>query len=579
MGTPTEIFHKLQTVSTETGKEFLTLSNAFPVLIREIDEKGSSATQLEDFERIIKELHSAIERQGVLLEKNRNFLNDFKTKNNNLFKGISDKVNLLDAIQDIILGIKDESENMEVISLNAMVVSIRSGKEGQAFSYITSNLKTSSKRLIKQSDALIQYENTVQTLLKALETEIQQVNAINNQSDSHDKIENSEIIKTANEISSTLHDLVDSSKIVKQPILKAMEGIQIQDIIRQSLDDILLAIEKVKEPDAGLSPEKQLEQYTTNIKLLQLSVRCLVGVKKNLDSCIEIFTTNRNEVNNILTSIDDSRNAFLNGEQGKEPLLKVLYTCICKTIDNFNVFTHLIQSYQQIQSNVLKAVKNIQDSVSEMSACFSAFNPIIGNLQYVAIAQRIEVARNEAISSIKDTVEHMAQLIAQTQSNVQTAQNQLQDFTDTCNSEIKKFLDASTKDDQNFHAVNRDKEEFSRDLEKTYKSLDQAAVNFSVYTPDFYTQYTSISKSIDNLHELSKLINDAQYELKQMLDLQEIEKASLLKKYQLVDSGIHNLDIIEFINHFTITTDKQEAGNLAGITVSNGASSGEITFF
>ena len=579
MGTPTEIFHKLQTVSTETGKEFLSLSNAFPVLIREIDEKGSSATQLEDFERIIKELHSAIERQGVLLEKNRNFLNDFKTKNNNLFKGISDKVNLLDAIQDIILGIKDESENMEVISLNAMVVSIRSGKEGQAFSYITSNLKTSSKRLIKQSDALIQYENTVQTLLKALEAEIQQVNAINNQSDSHDKIENSDIIKTANEISSTLHDLVDSSKIVKQPILKAMEGIQIQDIIRQSLDDILLAIEKIKEPDAGLSPEKQLEQYTTNIKLLQLSVRCLVGLKKNWDSCIEIFTTNRNEVNNILTSIDDSRNAFLNGEQGKEPLLKVLYTCICKTIDNFNVFTHLIQSYQQIQNNVLKAVKNIQDSVSEMSACFSAFNPIIGNLQYVAIAQRIEVARNEAISSIKDTVEHMAQLIAQTQSNVQTAQNQLQDFTDTCNSEIKKFLDASTKDDQNFHAVNRDKEEFSRDLEKTYKSLDQAAVNFSVYTPDFYTQYTSISKSIDNLHELSKLINDAQYELKQMLDLQEIEKASLLKKYQLVDSGIHNLDIIEFINHFTITADKQEAGNLAGITVSNGASSGEITFF
>ena len=522
MGTPTEIFHKLQTVSTETGKEFLSLSNAFPVLIREIDEKGSSATQLEDFERIIKELHSAIERQGVLLEKNRNFLNDFKTKNNNLFKGISDKVNLLDAIQDIILGIKDESENMEVISLNAMVVSIRSGKEGQAFSYITSNLKTSSKRLIKQSDALIQYENTVQTLLKALEAEIQQVNAINNQSDSHDKIENSDIIKTANEISSTLHDLVDSSKIVKQPILKAMEGLQIQDIIRQSLDDILLAIEKIKEPDAGLSPEKQLEQYTTNIKLLQLSVRCLVGVKKNLDSCIEIFTTNRNEVNNILTSIDDSRNAFLNGEQGKEPLLKVLYTCICKTIDNFNVFTHLIQSYQQIQNNVLKAVKNIQDSVSEMSACFSAFNPIIGNLQYVAIAQRIEVARNEAISSIKDTVEHMAQLIAQTQSNVQTAQNQLQDFTDTCNSEIKKFLDASTKDDQNFHAVNRDKEEFSRDLEKTYKSLDQAAVNFSVYTPDFYTQYTSISKSIDNLHELSKLINDAQYELKQMLDLQDL---------------------------------------------------------
>ena len=40
-----------------------------------------------------------------------------------------------------------------------------------------------------------------------------------------------------------------------------------------------------------------------------------------------------------------------------------------------------------------------------------------------------------------------------------------------------------------------------------------------------------------------------------------------------------NIDAIEFINHFTITADKQEAGSLIGIDVSGGASSGDITFF
>lgn len=579
MSKTSEIFHKLQTVSSETGREFLKLSNAFPVLIKEIDNSGNGGTKLEDFEQIIKELHQAVDYQSILLEKNRKFLNDFKTKNNDLFKGISDKINLLDTIQDIILGIKDESENMEVISLNAMVVSIRSGKEGQAFSYITANLKQSSKRLIKQSDALIQYENTVQNLLKALENEIQTVNTINTQSEDHDKIENSEIIRATDVISSKLYDMVSDAKSVKQPIIKAMEGIQIQDIIRQSLDDILLAMDKIKDPDPNSAPEKQLEQYNTNIKLLQLSIRCLIGVKKNLDSCIEVFSSNSNTVNKILTSIDNSKTVFLNGENGNPSILKSLYGCISKTIENFNIFTHLIQSYQKIQSNVLKAVKNIQDSVAEMSACFTAFNPIIGNLQYVAIAQRIEVARNEAISSIKDTVEHMAQLIAQTQTNVQTAQNQLQDFTETCNSEIKKFLDASSRDEHNFHIVNRDKEKFSKDLEKTYSSLDMAAANFSVYSPDFYTEYSSITNGIDSLLELSKLINESQYELKQLLDTTEIDKANLLKRNQILDTGIHNSDIIEFINHFTITADKQEAGTLAGIDVSNGAASGEITFF
>ena len=579
MVTASEIYQKLQKVSIESGKTFLSLSNDFPVLIREIDNPTSSGTQLDSFEQIIKELHGAVEHQDVLLEKNRDFLNAFKKKNNDLFTGISDKIHLLDTIQDIILGIKDESENMEVISLNAMVVSIRSGKEGQAFSYITGNLKQSSKRLIKQSDSLIQYENAVQNLLKELENEIHQVNNVNSQSEIHDKVENSEIIRIANEISSKIHGMLSNSKDVKNPILKAMEGIQIQDIIRQSLDDILMAISRIKDPDLDSEPEKQLEQYTTNIKLLQLCIRCLAGVKKNLDTCIELFTTNRNTVNNILTSLEDSRTSFINGERGKDSLLKVLHECINKTINNFNVFSHLVLSYQQIQANVLKAVKNIQDSVSEMSACFSAFNPIISNLQYVAIAQRIEVARNEAISSIKDTVEHMTQLIAQTESNVQTAQNQLQDFTETCNSEIKKFLDASTRDEQNFHAVNRDKENFAKGIEKTYRNLDLAAVNFSVYSSDFMSHYKSISDSIDDLHSLSKIIYEAQSELQQLLEIAENEKATILKKYQLVDSGIHNIDAIEFINHFTITADKQEAGSLIGIDVSGGASSGDITFF
>ena len=228
---------------------------------------------------------------------------------------------------------------------------------------------------------------------------------------------------------------------------------------------------------------------------------------------------------------------------------------------------------------MLKAVKNIQDSVSEMSACFTAFNPIIGNLQYVAIAQRIEVARNEAISSIKDTVEHMANLIAQTQENVQTAQNQLQDFTDTCNSEIKKFLDASIRDDQNFYTVSKEKDVFATELNKIYYELDRAAANFSVYSPDFYTHYSSISDCIDKLHGLSRLIIDAQNGLEALLEGTQRECTALKTNYQLEEPSIHNPDILEFLNHFTITADKQEVGSITGIQVSNGATSGDITFF
>jgi hypothetical protein len=63
------------------------------------------------------------------------------------------------------------------------------------------------------------------------------------------------------------------------------------------------------------------------------------------------------------------------------------------------------------------------------------------------------------------------------------------------------------------------------------------------------------------------------------LDSTDRERTALIENHQIEDTGIHNLDILEFLNHFTITADKQEAGSIAGINVSNGATAGEITFF
>ena len=78
-----------------------------------------------------------------------------RNRNIELVNSFSSRMEVLQAMNSLIQKIKDESSEMELISLNAMVVSIKSGKEGQAFSYITSNLKQLSLRLIAQSDALI----------------------------------------------------------------------------------------------------------------------------------------------------------------------------------------------------------------------------------------------------------------------------------------------------------------------------------------------------------------------------------------------------------------------------------------
>ncbi len=581
--TTTEIYNNLLSISKESGADFLELSKNFPVMLRELDaisnRNSSAMMSLRMFSSIQTHLKESIEAQQALLTENRKFLADVREKNNSLFTHFSEKMHLLDTIQDIISGIRDGCQEMEVISLNAMVVSIKSGKAGQAFSYITSNLKHMSLRLISQSEQLIEDGSNVHNALQILKDEISKVNSLNKNSSAESYDSSASMISAIEEISAKLTNMLEYSKQVKAPVIKAMEGIQMQDIIRQSLDDVLIAVQKLKTPDANLSPEQKLYVYNANDKLSTLCIRCLTKIKQKLDGSIEMFDTNKSEAAKILSEIDQTKDTFVNTDNESISGLLTLKMNIESAIDDFNGFSELFGLYQSVQSKVLEAVQNIQEAVQIMSLCFNAFLPIITNLQYVAIAQRIEVARNDAISSIKETVEYMAELISNTKDNVDTAQKQLQEFTDTSHAQIQSFLETTSHNKTTFADVTESKRTFSETLNRLYNELKEAIRNFRIYSPDFYSNYDKIEQKITSLKTLSGKLATEIENIQDYANDNRVQKDKHMRMYKLTDNGVHNADIEDFLQHFTITDDKLEAGNIAGISVTGGAESGEITFF
>lgn len=581
--TTTEIYNNLLSISKDSGADFLELSKNFPVMLRELDSisnrNSSAMISLRMFSSIQSQLKTVMEEQQQLLTENRKFLAEVREKNNSLFTHFSEKMHLLDTIQDIIEGIKDGSQEMEVISLNAMVVSIKSGKAGQAFSYITSNLKHMSLRLISQSEQLIANGKEVQDALQILKDEISKVNSLNQNSSAESYDSSSSMINAIEGISAKLTNMLESSKQVKAPIIKAMEGIQMQDIIRQSLDDVLIAVQKLSTPNAALSPEEKLYAYNANEKLSTLCIRCLTKIKEKLDDSIKVFSSNREIAANILNDIDKMKETFVNNDNESISGLLTLKMSIENAIDDFNGFSEIFGLYQSVQAKVLEAVQNIQEVVLTMSLCFNGFLPIIGNLQYVAIAQRIEVARNDAISSIKDTVEYMSQLIGNTKDNVDTAQKQLQEFTDTSQVQIQSFLETTSRNKTTLSDVTESKRVFADKLNSLYNGLRDAIRNFRIYSPDFYTSYEKIDENIASLKKLSTRIQEEIQSLQEFADDNAAQKQQHMSLHNLTDNGIHNADIEEFLQHFTITDDKLEAGSIAGISVTGGAESGEITFF
>ena len=68
-----------------------------------------------------------------------------------LLDQLNQKIETLTQLDKFIAGVKEDSEQMELIALNAMVISIKSGEKGQAFSRITENLQRLSKDMFQYS--------------------------------------------------------------------------------------------------------------------------------------------------------------------------------------------------------------------------------------------------------------------------------------------------------------------------------------------------------------------------------------------------------------------------------------------
>ena len=173
----------------------------------------------------------------------------------------------------------------------------------------------------------------------------------------------------------------------------------------------------------------------------------------------------------------------------------------------------------------------------------------------------------------------MSDLITQTDHNVQEAQDLLQDFIDNSTRQIRSFSVEEEADRKIFAAINKSKTDFINSLGKLKKNFITMVENFKVYSDDFFTAYHAIEESIENLEVLSTRLNDEHTALSNLHQKTLEAKAALMEKKGVSEWTIRNDLFNNFIHQFTVVSDKQTAGNVAGIDIEEGVEAGNITFF
>lgn len=575
------IYNSLETVK-KTGNEitdiFINLGELFPSLLVVKKSLSSDSDDSNSFSKIKELLEKLSSTQNTTVQEEKNFFNQYNTKYSELFEKLKNKVEELKKITLRINNIRLNSEDLEIVALNAMVISIKAGEKSRGFSYTTKMLKQISEEMIKISSQLIYREKNLTKNIEKLNKIFEDIQIIRADIETMNDFGSIAV----NNVIALLHDplqkIEEQTEIIQHDIQSAMEGLQMQDIIRQSLDQVILCLEQIieQEKDEESGYKTLLDSYTYDLVLLNLVEKVLVDVFNNIVNIVEIFNKNWSAVTKQLTDIETMRLEYIGNFKEKN---SSIIGEIEKIVNNFKKASESIEIYQTTQKNMMQTSSNISGEASDMQDDFDKLSPIMKRLNNVRVCQQIEVAKNQDIKNIENTVEHMNKLIEDSAIEIDTAKKEI--FA--CIKNVDEIISALTletwHDENTLSDLQKLRNLFFKNLEATNTSLKIVLANFSVFPDEFLMLCNKIGNLLNNLSKMGGKIEVMQKNISVVIENIEKNRDTLLESNGLDKWDIHSDKLKELIDHFTITTHKVEAGKIAGFDVETGNETGEITFF
>lgn len=568
-----ETISRINEISTKSEEIFLQLGNLFPSLL---NREGSTSLQL------LGDMFASLRAADAKTKSNEKvLLTDYGAKYNPLFNQLNEKIEDLGKLDKMIAEIKEDSEQMELIALNAMVISIKSGEKGQAFSRITENLQRLSNDMFLFSDKLSEEEAQLLSHINTLKEIFSGILDAQKKLSSTGTAGASDVRTLISDVSAPVESMENSINSVYPPIQKAMECLQLQDMMRQALDHVQKCVQELgrsSKPAPG--SEEELDFVSFNIALYQLCGEVLKDINNYVTDSISVFDRNWNEVIDTLDSVENSRidfeSRFLSKNSfGGDNIEKRLVSII----QNFQEMMGEFNEYHLVQKDLLHTCQNITERARIIYAVFDNLRPVMSRLHHVRILQQIEVAKNDAIKSVQDSVTDMDNLITSANKSLDLMQGLLESFIADTGTMLGTFTSSISKDNELMTGLRVEKNRFFDELKNGQDRLASIIQNFTVFPDGFQNKCVTVQQNLQGLKSISEKIGDFVSDMRKAESDLLVRKNLLMSERGIAKWQIKNAKFSELIKHFTITAHKEAAGKIGGFAIEKGTASGEVTLF
>lgn len=567
-----ETISQINEISKKSEQIFLQLGNLFPSLLNR--ESGTSLQELGDMFSSLRNSDSASkDKENVLFS-------DYGAKYDPLFNQLNGKIEDLKLLDKMIAEIKEDSEQMELIALNAMVISIKSGEKGQAFSRITENLQRLSNDMNLFASELSDEESQLLAHINTLKDIFSGILDAQKKLSEKGALGTSDVRNLISSVSSPIETMEMSINSIYPPIQKAMEGLQLQDMIRQALGHVQSCVQELgrsSRPAPGT--DEELDYVSFNIALYQLCGEVLKDIDTYVNESVGVFDKNWAKVAETLDSVENSRiefeSKFLTNSLSDDNIEKRLNAII----ENFHSMMGEFNTYHLVQKDLLHTCQNITERARIIYAVFDNLRPVMSRLHHVRILQQIEVAKNDAIKSVQDSVTDMDNLISSANKSLDTMQALLESFIADTSSMLTTFTTSISKDNESMVNLRASKNKFFEELKVGQGRVAAIIQNFTVFPDGFQQKCVVVQQNLQDLKNLGTSLETFINEMKRAESDLLVKKNALMSQKGISSWKIKNSKFSDLINKFTITAHKEAAGKIGGFSIEKGAASGEVTFF
>ncbi|MFP4067977.1 MAG: hypothetical protein ACLFRR_09895 [Spirochaetaceae bacterium] len=585
-----ELVSSLRSLVSDTEEIFLGLAEHFPKLLSEMDAGLSSSRDVLESLRGDQERHESgrLERtieeaRGAVSEATGTFAR-MHEQDESLFSELDAAIQTLGRLESLITEIREDSVEMELVSINAMTVALKTGSAGRAFSYITEELKRLSTRTIDLTETITARGNT---LLEDFRVFRRDVATVKEQQDElfnrfSERLTGSfdSFLNGVQHAGYTLSSIHEKAAGIREPLSRIMEEVQIHDIVKQSVDHVIISLEELQEVSDAEDEEHVLDELSFLAHLPQLCITLLDDIRERLESSLGLFREKATEARGIIDEAERDRRAFVErsmhaGTEEREGLQTLFYRA-SQMLDELLDDVH---RSVDMKRRLIHESEQLLADVDRIESDFRAFSSITTRFRSIDIASRIEVAKQDVLQEMVGTVGTMNELTHKIEHDVEVSLDATHNFTGETSDVISRYQQVFADEERLVTEFDTRMRRLSGELEATKDDLAARIEGFSLFSERFVGLFREMNEQLDGLQRLLSSIDTVNDQLRRLQQTAEKRMQPLLEARGISEWRIRSDRLKSMIERFTIFTHKKTVGDLAGFDVEQGAPSGDITMF